>query len=83
MRQLLALAITLLVELPCAYFWRRGEIVEREEVSWRWPVLIMAASLLTHPFAWWFNEGVLAHLPFTQRAILIEGAVIVLEMLFY
>lgn len=82
-RQLLALAITLAIELPCAYPFGAKLDRAREEPAWRWPAIIMAASLLTHPIAWWSNEVGLVTLPFWQRALVIELTVVMAEALLY
>jgi hypothetical protein len=82
-RQLLALALTLIIELPCAYPFGARISREREEPRWRWPVIILSASLLTHPFAWWANEVGLIALPFWQRAAIIEVSVVILEAILY
>ena len=42
-----------------------------------------AATLLTHPLAWASNQILMSHLPFPQRATLIESAVVVLEGTLY
>jgi hypothetical protein len=79
MSQVFALALTLALEIPIvlALTWR----IERDHV--RVVLIAAAASLLTHPFAWWANESLL-DLPFyTVRAPLIEGAVVVAEGVLY
>lgn len=79
MSQMAALALTLLVEAPIvlAFVWR----LEKDRV--RAVLIALAASLLSHPIAWWAN-GVLRPLPFyTVRAPLIEAGVVVFEAVLY
>jgi len=48
----------------------------RRELA-RWAVLVAAASLVTHPFAWWLNMHL--DLSFWLRAGIIESGVVVAE----
>ena len=81
MSHLTALAVTIGIEIPVvmivAWLWR-------SRVDADWPTIIAvtaAASLLTHPFAWYFN-GVLAEMAgFAVRATVIETFVILAEMI--
>ena len=83
MSQLTALALTLAIELAVVAvfamvlrFWSRPA----------WPRAFMvgaAASLLSHPWAWWMNTSALVMLPFFERALVIEGGVIAAESLLY
>ena len=77
MSQLTALLTTLIIELVVAILarpklWRgpRGPFL-------RWLGLVAAASLMTHPFAWWLNMHI--DQPFWLRAALIEAGVVVVE----
>lgn len=70
-----ALAVTLAVEAPIviAMGWR----VVDDRV--RLLALSVAASLCTHPFAWWANQALIEWPFFTVRAPVIELSVIVAE----
>lgn len=46
---------------------------------WRVALLVVGASLVTHPLAWWSNRGLVGVLPFEQRAAIIEAAVVIVE----
>jgi hypothetical protein len=83
MSQLEALALTLAIELAVVAafamllrFWPRSA----------WPRAFMvaaAASLLSHPWAWWMNTSALVMLPFFERAVVIELAVVAAETMLY
>ena len=83
MSQLEALALTLVVELAVVAafaiglrFWPRPA----------WPralAIAAAASLLSHPFAWWANTVALVTIPFHERAAIIELAVVGAEAILY
>lgn len=79
MTQLHALALTLGIEgavgglLLGAWLGLRGR-------TWvRGLVVVLAASLLTHPLAWHANRSWLIGLGFPVRAAIIEGAVVMVE----
>lgn len=74
-----ALALTLAIEIPVvvALAWR----IENDRL--RLVLIAAAATLLTHPFAWWANETLVDWPFYTVRAPLIEGAVVVAEALLY
>ncbi len=77
MPQLVALLVTLGLELAVALaarpeLWRPVRL----ELA-RWVGLVAAASLLTHPFAWWVNGHL--ELPFWWRAGIIESGVVAAE----
>lgn len=81
--QLLALSLTLAIELAVILAARlaagdrdRGELL-------RWAAIAAAASLLTHPFAWWSNDALVGRAPFWQRAAIIELSVIGAEAVIY
>lgn len=79
MTQTAALLITLVIEVPVV--WLLARRVESDRV--RIVLIACAASLLTHPFAWWANAS-FVHLPFyAVRLPLIEISVVVAESLFY
>ena len=76
--QLAALCLTIAIELLVAMPWRLTQLKGRTQ--WlRWAGLIAAASLLTHPVAWWMNTQLAAHLPFWERASVIEALVVLGE----
>jgi len=70
-----ALALTLAIEAPIvvALGWR----VVDDKV--RLLALSVAASLCTHPFAWWSNQALIEWPFFTVRAPGIELGVVVVE----
>ncbi len=79
MNQVHALLLTLLVEVPLAaglgaLYGKRGA----KELG-RMGAIALAASLITHPWAWWANRLLLALLPFAGRALLIELGVVLVE----
>ena len=80
--QLAALCLTIAIELLVAMPWRLTQLKGRTQ--WlRWAGLIAAASLLTHPVAWWMNTQLAAHLPFWERASVIEALVVLGEAALY
>ena len=79
MGQLTALTITIGVEVPVALLWL---------LAWRWlqrdqlrraAVVVAAASLLTHPVAWWASHYGLPDWPWENKVVAIEGTVIAVE----
>jgi len=80
MTQLDALLRTLAIELPvalvCLWLLERGQL---RALHWRAPVVVLAASLLTHPFAWWTNRSLVGVLEFWTRVTIIELAVVAIE----
>ena len=82
MSQSTALLLTLLFELSVLTLWWRFRNGERH--SWRRFLMAgIAASCLTHPFAWWANETVARVFPQWTRLGLIEVSVFMLEGVFY
>ncbi len=84
MDQLSALLITLLIEsallVPVLRYLRWG----RERSLLAWLAVVCAASLLTHPVVWWLIVENRSWLPNVwSRAIVVEGAVCVVEGLYY
>jgi hypothetical protein len=80
MSQITALFVTLSIEvlavLLVVWIWR-----VRVGVSWAMVVLVaMAASLVTHPFAWYFNGALSGAWSFAIRATAIETFVVLAEM---
>lgn len=78
MSQLEALALTLVVELAVALAFARGWGMAPRALGWL-AAAVVAASLLTHPLAWWSNGALMPHLTFWPRAALIEVGVAVAE----
>lgn len=83
MIQLNALLLTLIVEVPLAaasgaLFGKRGV----RELG-RMGAIALAASLVTHPVAWWANRLLVAALSFAPRALLIELCVVIVEGLLF
>lgn len=76
MTQITALALSLAVEVPVAL------LLARRWAPWgRVAVVAIAATLLTHPFAWLANGWI--PLPFPPRAAIIEVSVAVVEAVIY
>ena len=82
MSQFTALMLTILIELSVLTLWWRFACRGAHRWS-RYMVAGIAASCLTHPFAWWFNETIGRGLSRWTRMGLIEVSVCVLEGLFY
>ena len=79
MGQLPALAITIAVELVVAMLLATAVgWVEREDRV-RLAIAVVAASLLTHPVAWWASHYGLAGMPRELKVVGIELAVVLLE----
>ena len=83
MSQLGALLLSVLVEAPLAAAAgaRCGKRGARE--LGRMACIALAATLLTHPLAWWANRLLAAALPFAPRALLIELGVVLVEGLLF
>jgi hypothetical protein len=69
-----ALLVTLAIEVPVA-------VLAGGRPRGRIALAALAASLLTHPLAWWANHAI--PLPFASRAALIEAAVALVEAALY
>ena len=72
------LAIESIVGLACLWLLARAQLREQ---SWRALAVLVAASLLTHPFAWWGNQALLGVLELWPRYAIIELAVVAIETL--
>ena len=91
MSQLEALALTIAIEVAVVAvfafglrFWPTPPTQARSAVGWQRAFLIAAAaSLLSHPWAWWANTSALLALPFAERALVIEGVVVAFETILY
>lgn len=83
MNQGQALLLSLLLEIPTALalcaLW--GPAAHRG--LGRVALTGLAATMLTHPFAWTLLPGLHAVLPFWARALLVEGGVAVIEGLLF
>jgi hypothetical protein len=81
MTQLEALLRTLAIELPvalaCLFVLARASV--RAPGWWRAPLVVVAASLVTHPFAWSGNLALLPVLRFWPRVAVVELCVCAAE----
>ena len=82
MTQLDALLRTLALELPvglaCMWLVARAEL---RVAGWRAPIVVIAASLLTHPFAWWGNKSLVGAMEFWPRVTIVELSLISAAMI--
>ncbi len=46
---------------------------------WRIALVLVGASLVTHPLAWWANRGLVGVFGFEVRAAIVETAVVIVE----
>ncbi len=74
-----ALGLTVAIELPVAFAWFVLAGWLERSGWWRGALVVVAASLLSHPLAWRANEEWLRAWPFWSRAAVIEVAVAVVE----
>ncbi len=81
MTQLHALSLTLALEGAVGGLLLRTWIGWRGHALLRGLLVVLAASLLTHPLAWHANRSWLAGLGFAQRAAIIEVSVVAAEAL--
>lgn len=83
--QLDALLRTLAIEVPVAtaLLWLAFGGRKRGEALWRIVLVAAAASLVTHPLAWWTNRGLVGTLELEVRYAVIESAVVIVETLVY
>jgi hypothetical protein len=81
MTQYGALLLTLAFELTALFFWWR--FADRGQSPWRYVMGGVAASCLTHPFAWWANETIGHALSRWVRLGIVELSVIGCEALIY
>ncbi len=81
MTQWEALALTLALEVPVALAiaWFAG----LRDKMWRTAAVSVAASLITHPFAWYLAIHTQNMWPFWPRAALIETGVTLIEAVVY
>ena len=79
MTQLEALGLTVALELPVAFAWF-GLARWLERAAWvRGAMVVLAASLLSHPLAWQANQRWLRGWSFGPRAAVIELGVALVE----
>jgi hypothetical protein len=81
MWQLLALTISLLVEVPIVVAIARRS--QDDARLWRIAALAAAATLLSHPFAWMASVAWMDALPYAALFALVEVSVIAAEALFF
>lgn len=83
MSQVFALLLTLLVEMPLAA--GLGALMGKRGVKelGRMGAIALAATLVTHPLAWWTNRLLVLHASFAVRALLIELSVVLVEGLLF
>ena len=74
----LAVEVPLAVGLAAGARWASGGAA-----LGRLALLACAATLLTHPFAWATFRGLQGALPWATRAVLVEGAVVLVEGALY
>ena len=83
MTQAQALLLSLLIEVPAALalcaWWGPGAHRGLRRVA----LTGLAATLLTHPFAWTLLPALHGHLPRWARWLLVEGGVAVIEGLLF
>jgi len=84
MNQLLALLISLTIEVPIILF---ALLIKEQILSYfdlcNSLIIAYAVTLLTHPLAWEINNILILYLEFPVRAILIESVVIIAEGILY
>lgn len=80
MTQLDALLRTLTIEsvvgLTCLWLLARAQL---RTVGWRALAVLLAASLLTHPFAWWSNRALIGAVELWPRYAIVELGVVAIE----
>lgn len=79
MTQLEALGLTVALELPIALAWFLPAGWLPRRAWWRGALVVIAASLISHPLAWQANVVWLRGWGFWPRATVIELAVAVVE----
>lgn len=81
MTQTEALALTLAIEVPVALAWLLAAGWLARRAWWRAALVVIAASLITHPLAWQANRVWLRSWSFWPRATVIEVGVALVEAL--
>lgn len=80
MNQTTALLVTLGIEIPIMVLIAAAFRTHVKTTLFKVGVVACAASLVTHPFAWWANQELTPMLSFGPRAAIIEAGVILAEM---
>lgn len=85
MNQLAAMCLSIAIEAPVALALRAWwEVAAREDREIARTIgIAAAATMLTHPMAWWLNARGLRALMFGPRAAIIEGLVWAAETVVY
>lgn len=83
MSQLEALGWTLGIELAVVAVLAVGFRLWPRAMWGRVMLVAAAASLLSHPWAWWANGALRPVLPFASRAAIVEGTVVAFEAVVY
>lgn len=82
MWQLAALAISLAIEMPIVRALA-GWLEHKQPQPWRIWALAAAATLLTHPFAWWGTLELAETIDYGVIFIAVEAAVFTAEAAFF
>lgn len=80
MSQLTALLISIAIEMPVSALTMR---LLNRPFYFRAAMIAATSTLVSHPFAWMANSVWLHHLPFFERALVIEIGVVIFEAAFY
>ncbi len=80
MNQPEAMVVSILIEAPIALLLAR---FSSKEGLWMVPLVAIAATLITHPFAWWANVGLMPYLSSFPRISLVETGVFLVEGLVF
>lgn len=79
--QLLALALTLSLEIPMALLVRRWRKIA--DPAWRFALVAASTSLISHPLVWPLVTTWLQPAPFWQRTLVGEPIAVAIETLIY
>ncbi len=78
-----ALVLSIAIELPCLLGLGRVLGWMRKRDVWAWTLAGVAATLVTHPFAWDFSVTHTPTLTPEGKALRIEAAVVLAEAILY
>jgi hypothetical protein len=81
MIQLVAMTVTLAIEIPIALAF--GRLTRLNTVWWRLAAISAAATLLTHPFVWLIISDWMKAFPFWQRCVVAETFALLAEAVIY
>ncbi len=81
MIQLVAMIVTLAIEIPIALAF--GRLTRLNTVWWRLAAISAAATLLTHPFVWLIVTDWMKAVPFWQRCVVAETFALLAEAVIY